>query len=138
MIHGGGWKKLEYLKVSRDEFNETISKTLGFDRVINYYGMVEQVGSIFFECSEGYFHAPFTSEVIIRCPKTFKPLPFGEVGLIQLLSIVPSSYPGNSLLTEDIGVCHGEDSCSCGLPGRYFSVIGRKQNAEIRGCSDVL
>lgn len=138
LIHGGGWKKLEHLKVPRSHFNDTVTSILGFEQIVNYYGMVEQVGSIFFECEHGYFHAPFTSEVIIRCPISFTELPHGEIGLVQLLSMVPTSYPGNSLLTEDLGVCHGEDNCQCGQPGRYFEILGRKENAEVRGCSDVL
>ena len=46
------------------------------------------------------------------------------------------SYPGHSLLTEDEGVLLGEDDCKCGRLGKYFLVLGRVKNAEIRGCSD--
>jgi hypothetical protein len=56
--------------------------------------------------------------------------------LIQTFSILPRSYPGNSLLTEDIGVIVGEDDCSCGRNGKYFLVEGRLPTAELRGCSD--
>jgi phenylacetate-coenzyme A ligase PaaK-like adenylate-forming protein len=124
--------------VPREEFNAVIKETLGIRKVINYYGMVEQVGSVFFECDSGHFHAPFTSEVLVRCPNTLRVLPHGNEGLLQLMSIIPTSYPGNSLLTADLGTIHGEDDCSCGLKGKYFTVHGRKAAAEIRGCSDVL
>ena len=30
----------------------------------------------------------------------------------------------------------GEDDCPCGLKGKYFKILGRIKNAEIRGCSD--
>ena len=42
----------------------------------------------------------------------------------------------HSLLTEDEGILLGEDDCPCGRKGKYFRIIGRLQNAEIRGCSD--
>ncbi|MEL0238434.1 MAG: acyl-protein synthetase [Gammaproteobacteria bacterium] len=137
ILHGGGWKKIENQKVSREKFNHEIIDRLGVKKVINYYGMVEQVGSIFFECQEGHFHCPNFSEIIIRHPITFEPQNYGEPGLIQLLSLLPTSYPGHSILTEDIGSVLGDDDCRCGLPGRYFEVYGRQEQAEARGCSDV-
>ena len=59
-----------------------------------------------------------------------------EPGLIQTLSLLPVSYPGQSLLTEDIGIIHGIDNCKCGKLGKYFTVLGRVPDAELRGCSD--
>ena len=56
--------------------------------------------------------------------------------MIQLLSLLPTSYPGHSILTEDIGSIYGEDDCSCGRKGKYFKIYGRLKNAELRGCSD--
>ena len=37
---------------------------------------------------------------------------------------------------EDEGVLLGNDGCTCGRKGTYFKVLGRIQNAEVRGCSD--
>ena len=56
---------------------------------------------------------------------------------IQSFSILPSSYPGHSLLTEDIGISYGIDDCPCRKKGRYFKVLGRLKKSELRGCSDV-
>jgi phenylacetate-coenzyme A ligase PaaK-like adenylate-forming protein len=108
----------------------------GINRVHNYYGMVEQTGSIFMECDHGHMHASAWADVIVRDSINFKPLPPGQPGLIQLLSVIPRSYPGHSLLTEDEGVLLGHDGCLCGRKGTYFKVLGRIQNAEVRGCSD--
>ena len=88
------------------------------------------------ECEMGHLHAPIFSDLIIRRPHDFSIADFGEQGIIQVLSILPKSYPGHSLLTEDQGVLLGEDDCSCGRLGNYFKIIGRLKNAEIRGCSD--
>jgi phenylacetate-coenzyme A ligase PaaK-like adenylate-forming protein len=136
LLHSGGWKKLEAQKVSNQVFKKTCSKLLRVEKVHNFYGMAEQVGSIFVECEHGHLHAPVYADVIVRDLQTLKPIPHGQLGLIQVLSIVPTSYPGHSLLTEDVGRIMGEDDCPCGRKGKYFEVIGRLPKSEVRGCSD--
>ncbi|MEN9281859.1 MAG: hypothetical protein RL594_794 [Bacteroidota bacterium] len=136
LLHGGGWKQLNRIAVSNDSFKRTAKDFLGIDRVVNYYGMVEQTGSLFMECEYGYLHAPGFSDIVVRDPFTLEPVPIGGSGLIQLLSMTPISYPGHSILTEDVGTYHGIDDCRCGRLGRYFTVEGRIAKAEPRGCSD--
>jgi hypothetical protein len=136
LIHGGGWKKLNDERVSNEEFKTRLRERLGIARVFNYYGMVEQVGSIFMECEHGHLHSPVFAEVVVRDSLTLAPVPHGSPGVVQVLSALPLSYPGHSLLTEDMGVIHGEDDCPCGRPGRHFSILGRIPAAELRGCSD--
>ena len=75
------------------------------------------------------------SDIIIRDEK-LEVLPYGKTGIIQMMSILPWSYPGHNILTEDLGIIHGEDDCNCGRYGKYFSIVGRMPNSEIRGCSD--
>ena len=60
-----------------------------------------------------------------------------KIGFIQILSLLPKSYPGHNLITEDLGRIKGEDDCKCGRKGKYFEVFGRVKFAEIRGCSNV-
>ena len=88
------------------------------------------------ECECGHLHTSVFSDVIIRKPIDFRVCGFGEKGIVQVVSSIPESYPGHSLLTEDEGVILGEDDCLCGRKGKYFKIIGRLKNAEIRGCSD--
>lgn len=136
LIHSGGWKKLENARVSATVFGEAARTFLGVSRVINFYGMVEQVGSVFFENALGFLHAPVFADVIVRDPFTLEPLPAGKPGLLQVLSVLPGSYPGQSLLTEDLGEWRGEDDPQAGINGRFFSVVGRAPRSEVRGCSD--
>jgi len=136
LVHGGGWKKMDEQKVDNAAYKSALSSTFGIERVHNYYGMVEQVGSIFFECEHGHLHAPAYADVIVRDLQNLSPVPNGTTGAIQVLSLLPGSYPGHSLLTEDLGVIHGEDDCPCGRPGKHFAVLGRIKNVEVRGCSD--
>ncbi|KAF6625376.1 acyl-protein synthetase [Paenibacillus sp. EKM208P] len=137
LIHGGGWKKLAEQAVDNDTFKQCLNKAFGIGKIYNYYGMVEQTGSIYMECEAGHLHAPIFSDVIIRDHRDFSILGIGQKGLVQLLSLLPHSYPGHSILTEDVGELLGEDDCCCGRKGKYFKIHGRVKNAEIRGCSDV-
>ncbi len=136
LIHSGGWKKLAEQSVSNKIFKESLHDQCKIKKIYNFYGMVEQVGSIFMECENGFLHAPNFAEIIIRDYSDWSVLPIGKQGVIQSLSILPKSYPGHSLLTEDLGTIIGVDNCSCGRKGSYFLVNGRIPKAELRGCSD--
>ena len=136
LIHGGGWKKLISEAVSHDEFHKRLNDVCGLRHIHDYYGMVEQTGCIYMECECGHLHASNFSDVIIRRPLDFSEADIGENGIIQVVSTIPESYPGHSLLTEDEGMILGIDDCPCGRKGKYFKINGRLKNAEIRGCSD--
>ena len=136
LIHGGGWKKLISEAVSEDVFHQNLKNVCGLQHIHDYYGMVEQTGCIYMECECGHLHASIYSDVITRRPIDFSECEIGEKGIIQVVSTIPESYPGHSLLTEDEGVVLGVDDCPCGRKGKYFKIDGRLKNAEIRGCSD--
>lgn len=136
LIHGGGWKKVVEQEVSPMEFKNCLRSVCGISRIFDYYGMVEQMGCIYMECEQGHLHASIFSDIIIRDFKTWESLENGKEGIIEVVSVIPKSYPGHALLTEDTGVIIGEDDCPCGRLGKYFKVTGRIPKAEIRGCSD--
>ncbi|MEG1752300.1 MAG: acyl-protein synthetase [Christensenella sp.] len=136
LFHIGGWKKLKDQAVDALAYNERVKATLGNVKVYNYYGMAEQLGSVFVECEYGHMHCSNYSDVIIRRASDFSVADKGERGLIELLSLLPTSYPGHVLLTEDEGEILGEDDCPCKRMGKYFKIYGRIKGAEIRGCSD--
>lgn len=136
LIHGGGWKKLLSEAVSPEEFHSRLKAVCGLSHIHDYYGMVEQTGCIYMQCECGHLHASIFSDVLIRRAEDFSLADVGEKGIIQVVSAIPESYPGHSLITEDEGILLGEDDCPCGRKGKYFKVIGRLKNAEIRGCSD--
>ncbi|MDR1439373.1 MAG: acyl-protein synthetase [Clostridiales bacterium] len=136
LVHGGGWKKLASQSVSPDEFKRRLRGACGLKSIHDYYGMVEQTGSIYVECERGHLHASIFSDAITRRALDLSPCGVGEPGIIEVVSALPRSYPGHALLTEDEGVILGEDGCPCGRLGKYFKVLGRLKNAELRGCSD--
>ncbi|GAA0473049.1 acyl-protein synthetase [Paractinoplanes deccanensis] len=134
LIHSGGWKKLIDQAVSPEEFRARLAG-VGLTRVHNYYGMIEQIGTVFLEGpSGGSLYAPDFADIVIRNPQTWEEQPVGEPGLIEVISTLPTSYPGHIILTEDLGVVHGIDDGD--WPGKRFSVLGRLPRAEARGCSD--
>lgn len=136
LIHGGGWKKLIHESVSRENFRQGLHEVCGIQRIHDYYGMVEQTGCIYMECEYGHLHVSHYSDVLIRNMEDFSLCKMGETGAIQVLSAIPESYPGFSILTEDMGCIRGEDDCPCGRKGKYIEIKGRMKNAEVRGCSD--
>ena len=136
LLHGGGWKKLEEIKISNREFKNKLFKKFNLKKIHNYYGMVEQTGSIFLECEKcNSFVTSNYSDILIR-GKKFEILDINQEGFIQLISLIPTSYPGNSILSDDLGMIV-ENDCSCKKLGKRFRVKGRILNSEIRGCSNV-
>ena len=135
LIHGGGWKKMLEKKISNNSFKKMIKDILNISLVHNYYGLVEQTGSIYMECEEGHLHCSNFSDIFIR-NSVLGEVVYKEKGLVQLLSSLALSYPGHNIITEDVGEIVGEDDCPCGMYGKYFKIHGRLEKAEIRGCSD--
>jgi phenylacetate-coenzyme A ligase PaaK-like adenylate-forming protein len=136
LVHSGGWKKLQDEAVDDARFKHALAELAGIRQVSNFYGMVEQIGTVFLECEHGHLHAPDAADVLIRDPRTWEPLGPGEQGVVQVVSALPTSYPGHSLMTEDLGVVTQRDGCACGRRGATIALRGRIPKAELRGCGD--
>jgi hypothetical protein len=136
LIHSGGWKALQVQAVDNEAFKRTFLEQTGLSRIHSFYGMAEQVGSVFLEGSDGFLHTPNFADVVVRDPVTWDEMALGQVGVLQVLSMLPSSYPGHSILTEDLGVVHGIDDDPGGWLGKRFSLVGRVPRTQLRGCSD--
>lgn len=136
LVHTGGWKKLADRAVTDGEFRRGLAE-VGLRRVHNFYGMAEQIGTIFLEGSGvPGLYCPDFADVIVRDWRTWREVPVGTPGVIEVVSTLPRSYPGHVLVTEDLGVVHGVDDGD--WPGKRFSVLGRLPRAEARGCSDAV
>ena len=137
LLHGGGWKKMESLKISNKVFKKKLKQKLYLEKIYNYYGLVEQTGSIFLECNDcSCFKTSIFSDINIL-DENLKIANLRTKGLIHLKSLIPKSYPGHSIITEDIGEIIEDNDCHCGYSGKKFRVHGRAAEAETRGCSDV-
>jgi acyl-CoA synthetase (AMP-forming)/AMP-acid ligase II len=139
ILHSGGWKRLQDQAVEKSQFNEQLSHVFGcsVDRVIDFYGMVEAVGVIYPDCRAGNKHAPAFSDVIVRNPLTLEPVAAGEIGIVQVCNVLPTSFPGNLLLTDDMAKVIAYDGCPCGRRGISFHFAGRIPERELRGCGNI-
>jgi hypothetical protein len=139
ILHSGGWKKLQEQAVEKSVFNQQLARVFGCtpESVIDFYGMVESVGVIFPDCPEGNKHGPAFGDVIVRDPLTLEPVAAGEHGIVQVCSVLPTSFPGNLLLTEDLAKVIAYDGCPCGRRGISFRFAGRIPKAEVRGCGNL-
>lgn len=139
ILHSGGWKRLQAQAVDKENFNRGLAAVFGcaVERVIDFYGLVENVGIIYPDCPTGNKHAPAFGEVIIRDPLTLAPVPEGGIGIIQVCSVLPTSFPGYSLLTEDLAQVTHFEGCPCGRRGICFRFVGRVPKTETRGCGNV-
>jgi len=135
IIHGGGWKKLNNIGLTNNGLKKKIFKKFKIKKIINYFGFVEQTGSIFLECPLGYFHTNNIADIYVR-DKNLNLAKKNQEGILQCISKVPSSYPGNSIILEDKAIFKS-GNCRCGRPGKIFIVNGRLSKAEVRGCSDI-
>lgn len=139
VLHSGGWKRLEQQSVGKDVFNREVAGIFGCapNRIIDYYGMVENVGVVYPDCEHGYKHVPVFADVIIRDPLTLAPAEVGPPGVVQVCSVLPTSFPGFLLLTDDMGEVVGRDGCACGRRGTYFRFLRRVPKVEMRGCGNL-
>jgi len=139
IIHIGGWKKLEAEKVSKPVFMADIAEIFGvkLENIIDIYGFTEQMGVNYPDCACGCKHTPAIARVLVRDPETHVVLGDGQTGVLEFISPLPHSYPGNAVLTDDIG--HIESGrCPHGRGGVRFKVLGRQKKAEVRGCGDIM
>lgn len=136
LIHSGGWKKLADEAVGNEEFRAAFADRTGLSRIHNFYGMVEQTGSVFVEGDDGLLYPPNFADVIIRDPHSWRPAPLGQPGVVEVLSVLPHSYPGHILLTEDLGVVERIGTADSGWAGKGLRILGRVPRSELRGCSD--
>ena len=139
VLHSGGWKRLQQQAVTKEAFTQGVASAFGCapERVLDFYGLVENVGVVYPDCPHGNKHVPAFAEVLIRNPLTLRPVLPGEQGLVQVCSALPGSFPGFLVLTEDLGRLVAEDGCPCGRRGTCFQFVGRAPKTEVRGCGNV-
>ncbi len=139
VLHSGGWKRLQDQAVTREAFAQGVAQVFGCspDRVIDFYGMVENVGVIYPDCKYGHKHVPSFAAVIVRDPLTLRPVEAGQQGLVQVCSVLPTSFPGFLVLTDDLAEVICEDGCPCGRRGVTFRFVKRVPRAEMRGCGNI-
>ena len=101
-----------------------------------FYRLIQNADDLYllYSISEKGLGGSEKSRFIYQLEHFLKP---NQRGIVQLLSLIPSSYPGHNILTEDIGEEIPIEKCNCDIKGKKFIIHGRLEKTEIRGCSDV-
>jgi hypothetical protein len=135
-IHSGGWKKLEGEHVARADLDRALLACVGEgSKVVDFYGLVEQVGVIYPMCEYGFRHVPVWADALVRDPVSHVLVEAGK-GQLQLLNTLAWGGPYHNVLTEDLAELVVGD-CPCGRVGKRFVLHGRMPRVEMRGCANV-
>ena len=133
-------EKINALRVERESFDRKLLDNLSEDsRVINYYGLVEQVGVIYPFCGHGFRHPPRWANVLVRDVETLDVRHNGLRGLLQFMNVLAYGAPYYNVLTEDTGRLI-EGNCPCGWSGPRFEPLGRLAKTDVsqRLCQRVI
>jgi len=138
VLHFGGWKRLADAAVSAYVFSADVCRAFGVapSAVWNVYGFTEQLGVVYPGAGVQPHRVPTYAEVLVRDPLTLKCCADGTPGVLQFITPLPHSYPGISILVEDMG--RAVERCPVTDRIEAFEVLGRVSKAEIRGCGDTL
>ena len=125
----GGYKGRSR-SLPRQELHELISKYLGIslNQIVCEYGMTElssQAYDVFTnEAAERRFRFPPWARLQIVSPETGLEATEGEIGLIRVFDLA-NVFSVMAIQTEDLGKRRSDG----------FELIGRAEQAEVRGCS---
>lgn len=136
ILIGGGFKGQSKAAADDRELKMKIRDHLGIreSHVHEFFSAAEHPIP-YLKCRAGHFHIPVYSRVIIRDLKTLKPLAYGKMGLLNLLTPLVQSMPLVSVITDDFAVLYPGGTCSCNNPAPYFRWLGRAGVEDIRTCA---
>jgi len=133
---GGGWKQFYAEQVDKPAFYALAKETLGVDDgdIVEFFGAVEHP-ILYCDCKKHHFHVPAYGRVLIRDPVTLEPVPHGTPGLVELMTPMVKATPVLSVMTDDLGILHGGETCGCGLRAPYLEILGRIGLRDIKTCA---
>jgi phenylacetate-coenzyme A ligase PaaK-like adenylate-forming protein len=120
-----GGMKGKRKEMVREELHEQLTKGFGVKTIHSEYGMTELLSQAY-SLGEGVFNCPNWMQILIR--DTNDPLSLigngrtGGINVIDLANINSCSF----VATQDLGRIN---------PDQSFEVLGRFDNADIRGCN---
>ncbi len=136
ILLAGGWKQHYAQEVDKSTLYALAERVLaiGEENIHEFFGAVEH--PVFFNtCKKHHFHIPVYSRIIIRDARTLKPLPAGEVGLVNLITPLINATPVTSVMTDDLGYLTPGENCGCGLRSPYLTILGRAGLSDITTCA---
>ncbi len=112
-------------EIIRTELHKLLKKGLGVSEIHSEYGMTELLSQAY-SLGNGRFHCPPWMRVSTRDTEDpLTPQEFGKTGGINIIDL--ANYNSCSFIaTQDLGKSYADGS---------FEILGRFDNAEIRGCN---
>ncbi|WP_394332965.1 LuxE/PaaK family acyltransferase [Pedobacter insulae] len=120
-----GGMKGKRKELVREELHQLLCDGFGVTKIHSEYGMTELLSQAY-SSGEGVFNCPPWMKILLR--DTYDPLTLvaskktGGINVIDLANINSCSF----IATQDLGKIH---------PNGSFEVLGRFDNADIRGCN---
>ena len=135
ILLGGGWKQFYTERVEKEVLYALAEEVLGIPEsaCTEFFGAVEHP-ILYTDCKCHHFHIPVYSRVIIRDVNTLMPVENGKAGLVNLITPMVASVPLTSVMTDDIGILHNAEECSCGIDSPFLEIIGRVGIRDIKRC----
>lgn len=120
-----GGMKGRRAEITRAELHEILQTRFCVNTVHSEYGMTELLSQAY-STGNGKFRTPPWMKVIITdVYEPTKSLPTGQRGIINVIDLA-NVYSCSFIQTADVGMLHDDGT---------FSVIGRMDNSDIRGCN---
>ncbi len=128
IVETGGMKTYQR-EITRRELHTRLAEGFGIqkDHVWSEYGMCELLSQAYAQGGPVYMPPPWIRVQIVDPYDSKKILPDGQAGLITVTDLA-NIHTVSSILTEDLGVSHGEG----------FEVLGRFPGSTLRGCNFLL
>lgn len=120
-----GGMKGKRKELVREELHQLLCKGFGVDKIHSEYGMTELLSQAY-STGDGIFECPPWMKILLR--DTYDPLALlgnkqtGGINVIDLANLNSCSF----IATQDLGKIYKDGS---------FEVLGRFDNADIRGCN---
>ena len=112
-------------EITRAELHAELIKAFGTKGIHSEYGMTELLSQAY-SMGGGIFKSPPWMRILIRNPyDPFEYLPVGSAGAINVVDLA-NIHSCSFIQTDDSGKLYGDGE---------FEVLGRIDNAELRGCS---
>jgi hypothetical protein len=112
----------------RAELHDILKQSFKVDEIHSEYGMTELLSQAYSR-NNGLFETPPWMKILLREEDDpFRIFDHPGSGLINVIDLA-NIYSCSFIATDDVGRIH---------PGNCFEVLGRMDNSEIRGCSQMV
>lgn len=131
IIETGGMKGRKE-EMTKDQLLGMLQKGFRSERIFSEYSMTELLSQAY-STGENIYYSPHWMRILIRNTEDpFAYMPAGRTGAINIIDLA-NLHSCAFIATQDLGILHQTDLAHSIHPA--FSVVGRIDHSDIRGCS---